>query len=235
MPPPPSCYHLLVGVIAHPQNFDGQALGNSSREYERAVIAFSLSHQLRWRRSIVRKFVPDERQYYRDLLQWSSDHFMLYPYHLGDMMAVEMRTPPFLYYTEILARMITNERSYDSLPNFSAADGVNLLGVGRNQYIDIMNQSKTRGLFRRRVNPRSLLPARARVPSHLAYWWTVAVAYVSREDVQHCSPAEHALVDSLIDRCATACGVLDRTLVESTYTCFHGRGGGLTASVGCTR
>ena len=32
--------------------------------------------------------------------------------------------------------------SYDALPNFTAADCLRLLGIGRNQYIDLMNQCR---------------------------------------------------------------------------------------------
>ena len=56
-----------------------------------------------------------------------------------------------------------NERSYDSLPNFTAADcrlinnnniiiiimislGLRLLGIGRNQYIDLMNTGRTKSV-----------------------------------------------------------------------------------------
>ena len=39
-----------------------------------------------------------------------------------------------------LQEMINSEKSYDSLPNFTAADAMRLLGIGRNQYIDLMNQ-----------------------------------------------------------------------------------------------
>lgn len=41
--------------------------------------------------------------------------------------------------------MINAEKSYDSLPNFTAADAMRLLGIGRNQYIDLMNQVYGRG------------------------------------------------------------------------------------------
>lgn len=38
--------------------------------------------------------------------------------------------------------MLNAEKSYDSLPNFTAADAMRLLGIGRNQYIDLMNQNR---------------------------------------------------------------------------------------------
>lgn len=40
----------------------------------------------------------------------------------------------------VLQDMIVAEKSYDSLPNFTAADAMRLLGIGRNQYIELMNQ-----------------------------------------------------------------------------------------------
>lgn len=55
---------------------------------------------------------------------------------------------------------VRSEKSYDSLPNFSAGDCLNCLGIGRNQYIEIINQSKSKGSFfnRSRKDPRQLLP-----------------------------------------------------------------------------
>lgn len=37
--------------------------------------------------------------------------------------------------------------------------GLQLMGVGRNEYIELMNRSKTgKGIFRKRVAPKFLLP-----------------------------------------------------------------------------
>lgn len=36
------------------------------------------------------------------------------------------------------------EKSYDILPNFTAADVNRFLGIGRNQYIDIMNKVRSK-------------------------------------------------------------------------------------------
>ena len=48
----------------------------------------------------------------------------LYPYHLSDVMVLKLNTTPFTYYYDILSDMLKNDRSYDSLPNFTAADCV---------------------------------------------------------------------------------------------------------------
>lgn len=44
----------------------------------------------------------DERKYYEDLLKYSRDHLMLYPYHLSDIMVKGLRVTPFSYYTGIM-------------------------------------------------------------------------------------------------------------------------------------
>ncbi|RZR93702.1 hypothetical protein BHM03_00022300 [Ensete ventricosum] len=36
------------------------------------------------------------------------------------------------------------EQPYDSIPNFSAADALRLTGIGRNEYIDIMNKCRSK-------------------------------------------------------------------------------------------
>ena len=53
------------------------------------------------------------------------------------------------------------EKSYDSLPNFTAIDAMHILGIGRNQYIDLVNQNRTnRKFFRRTKTVREILPSK---------------------------------------------------------------------------
>lgn len=47
----------------------------------------------------------------------------LYPYHLADVVVLGLRTTPFAYYYQIFTNIMCLEKSYDSLPNFTAADG----------------------------------------------------------------------------------------------------------------
>jgi hypothetical protein len=140
-------------------------------------------------------------------------------------MVLGLKTTSFTYYYNIFTDMLKSDKSYDSLPNFSAADGeslnlslviecafvshsgVRLLGIGRNQYIDLMNQSRSKvvlnlctsqaqglGLFRKRVNPRQLLPAKAISPTNMSFWWEVHLGFVSEEDIKvsSSSRASHA-------------------------------------------
>lgn len=76
------------------------------------------------------------------------------------------------------------EKSYDSLPNFTAADGVRLLGIGRNQYIDLMNQSRSsRRLFRRNKNVRELLPTHP-VNFHIEPWFLIIDGCILETDIR---------------------------------------------------
>ena len=64
----------------------------------------------------------DEKRYYEDLLQYSQEHLMLYPYHLSDVIVKGLRVTPFIYYINMMSDIMSQEKSYDSLPNFTAAD-----------------------------------------------------------------------------------------------------------------
>lgn len=47
---------------------------------------------------------------------------MLYPYHLSDVMVKGLRITPFAYYISVMMDIMQQEKSYDALPNFTAAD-----------------------------------------------------------------------------------------------------------------
>ncbi len=79
---------------------------------------------------------------------------------------------------------MTAEKSYDSLPNFTAADCLRLLGIGRNQYIDLMNQNRSnKKLFRRAKPIRDILPARP-VDIPIEPWYLLCAGSVLEDDVK---------------------------------------------------
>ena len=92
-----------------------------------------------------------------------------------------LRITPFQYYVSMFEIIMGLEKSYDCLPNFTAADGLRLLGIGRNQYIDLMNKSRSKtkfggfstSLFRRGY--RDLLPHRPVSNITILPWWVVQV------------------------------------------------------------
>lgn len=193
------------------------SFGNSHREWEKAVLEYNIKNQKRWKGSVVRQVMKDEKKYYEELIEHSRTHLMLYPYHLSDVMVKGLRITPFTYYTKMMETIMEQERSYDSLPNFTAADGLRLLGIGRNQYIDMMNQSRSRRFFRRR--PVSMfLPMQPKALTIFEPYWVIHVGLVTEDDVRYCNHEEKLLIDKLIDSGGSMIGLLDKSHVVSLYS-----------------
>ncbi|KAG5264528.1 hypothetical protein AALO_G00255230 [Alosa alosa] len=193
-----------------------QSLGNSQREYEKHVLLYSIRNQLRFRNNLVRHVKKDERKYYEELLKYSRDHLMLYPYHLSDIMVKGLRVTPFSYYIGIMEDIMNCEKSYDSLPNFTAADCLRLMGIGRNQYIDLMNQCRSSKKFFRRKTARDLLPAKP-VEITVEPWWVVQTGYITEDDIRICSTAEKKAIDKMIDSGPQLAGSMEYNVVLSLY------------------
>ena len=107
----------------------------------------------------VQRIRKDESKYYEDLLEFGWKSLLLFPYHLSDVIITGLGVTPFHYYINMLDNQMAQEKSYDSLPNFTAADCLRLIGIGRNQYIDLMNSCRSNrrfGLFKK--SARELLP-----------------------------------------------------------------------------
>ncbi|KAK7508153.1 hypothetical protein BaRGS_00000392 [Batillaria attramentaria] len=194
-----------------------QSLGNSSREYDKAIVSFSVKNQLRFKGNLVKTVRKDERRYYEDLMQYSREHLMLYPYHLSDVIVKGLRNTPFMYYINMMQDIMMQEKSYDSLPNFTAADCLRLLGIGRNQYIDLMNQCRSSKKFFRRRPVRELLPAQPVEDVQIEPWWIVNIGYVTEDDVKLCNTAEKKTIDSIIDTGPLLAGEIDRAIIHSLY------------------
>ncbi|KAL3998049.1 FAM91 C-terminus family protein [Acanthocheilonema viteae] len=189
-------------------------LGNSQREYDKLVLEYSIKNQLRYKVKYVKK---NEETYYDILLKYSETHLMLYPYHLSNIVVRELRMTPFSYYINIMANLMNAEKSYDSLPNFTAADAMRLLGIGRNQYIDLMNQNRcNRKIFRKSKSLRELLPAKP-VAINIEPWWLLAPGSILESDVKLLNRDEKDLLDMLIDEGAQLVGTLDAKLVQKLY------------------
>ena len=71
---------------------------------------------------LVRLIRKDERKYYEELIVYSRKSLMLFPYHLADVVVRILNVTPFQYYVGMLEYLMDQEKSYDSLPNFTAAD-----------------------------------------------------------------------------------------------------------------
>ncbi|XP_064876182.1 protein FAM91A1 isoform X2 [Oncorhynchus nerka] len=108
------------------------------------------------------------------------------------------------------------EKSYDSLPNFTAADCLRLLGIGRNQYIDLMNQCRSSKKFFRRKTARDLLPSKP-IEISVEAWWVAQTGYITEDDIRICSVAERKAIDKMIDSGPQLAGSMEYNVVLSLY------------------
>lgn len=198
----------------------------SSQEYDKKILNYSIENQLRYRGNLVRFVVNDEYEYYRNLLKHSRAHLMLFPYHLSDFVITGMRITPFQYYLSTMTQIIEQEKSYDTLPNFTAADCLRLLGIGRNQYIAIMNELRSTYRkflgFTTKRSARSLLPNKPDENVPIEPWWFVNAGYITEDDVRSMvTTSERSIIDQLVSpdglsNQILACN-LDEAQVRSLY------------------
>ncbi|CAB3408071.1 unnamed protein product [Caenorhabditis bovis] len=192
-------------------------LGNSSKEYEKRVFDYSIRNQLRYKGNLVRHVKKSEELYYELLMRFSESHLMLFPYHLSDIVVSGLRISPFSYYINILSEMLNQEKSYDSLPNFTAADAMRLLGIGRNQYIELMNQTRSnRKFLRRNKTAKELLPQKP-AKINIEPWWKACAGAVLESDIKILSEEEKEVIDMLLDSGPTESGTLPHTVVTTLF------------------
>uniref|UniRef100_A0A2I3H388 Protein FAM91A1 n=1 Tax=Nomascus leucogenys TaxID=61853 RepID=A0A2I3H388_NOMLE len=147
-------------------------LGNSQRQYEKQVVLYSICNQLGYRNNLVKHVKKDGRRHYKEPLKYSRDHLTL--------------ITPFSYYTGIMEDIMNSEKSYDSL----------LLGIGRNQYIDLMNQCRSSKKFSRRKTACDLLPIKP-VEIAIEVWWVVQAGYITEDDIKICTLPEKCAIDKI--------------------------------------
>ena len=70
----------------------------------------------------VQRLRKDENKYYEDLLEFGWKNLLLFPYHLSDIIIKKLSVTPFHYYINMLDSQMAQEKSYDSLPNFTAGN-----------------------------------------------------------------------------------------------------------------
>lgn len=142
----------------------------------------------------------------------------MFPYHLSDVVTKGLRITPFNFYVEVLAHLLKLDKSYDTLPNFTAADILRVLGIGRNEYLFILSEMKTKNTSKlfRKPNPYQFLP---KFPSNITIdeWWRVEVGLILEIDIKYVNDKERAVIDDLIDFGSQTAGTIDYNVVHSLY------------------
>ena len=114
----------------------------------------------------------------------------IFPYHLGEYICRILRVSPFKYYTNILADTMKDDKPYDSIPNFTASDALRVTGIGRNQYIAVMQQAKSKLMWRMNKGlVRDLLPQMP-IPPNPEKWWRVCVVNLGEVEYRTLSACE---------------------------------------------
>ncbi|VAH18345.1 unnamed protein product [Triticum turgidum subsp. durum] len=198
-----------------------QAAVVSKDEWHRRIVDYCIRKRLPWNNCFARK-VCKEGEYYEDLLHYLRRNLALYPYHLADYICRVMRISAFKYYCDVLFEAMKNEQPYDSIPNFSAADALRITGVGRNEFIDIMNKCKSKKIMWKlsKSIAKELLPAQ---PADLAIepWWGVRFVNFTLEEFKKLSEEETIAIDKICKEEVNSYVLFDPEVIN----CLYRRGG----------
>ncbi|GJP75424.1 hypothetical protein CLOP_g5870 [Closterium sp. NIES-67] len=159
--------------------------------YLQRMMAYSLRMQRPWQAQVLAP-ICSEHDYYLDLLSILHHNQDVFPYHLSAYICGVLRISPFRFYRDMLVDAMAQERSYDSLPNITAADVVREMGVGRNQYLHTMLAARSTLMWRlsRKQQLRDCLPQQPVPDGALQPWWGVCAVAVQPDDLQGLSPDE---------------------------------------------
>ncbi|KAJ9545469.1 hypothetical protein OSB04_025176 [Centaurea solstitialis] len=201
-----------------------QSTLNSKDEWHRRfgnlryrITEHCIKKRLPWNTSFVRK-VCREGEYYEDMMRYLRRNLALFPYHLADYVCRVMRISPFRYYCDMIFDVMKNEQPYDSIPNFSAADALRLTGIGRNEFIDIMNKCRSKKIMWK-LN-KSI--AKEALPTHpvdfaIEPWWGVCLVNFTLEEFKKLSEEETATIDKICKEEANAFVLFDPLVIKGLY------------------
>lgn len=194
-----------------------QSTLNSKDEWHRRITEHCIKKRLQWNTSFVRK-VCREAEYYEDMMRYLRRNLALFPYHLADYVCRVMRISPFRYYCDMIFEVMKNEQPYDSIPNFSAADALRLTGIGRNEFIDIMNKCRSKKIMWK-LN-KSI--AKESLPTHpvdfaIEPWWGVCLVNFTLEEFKKLSEEESATIDKICKEEANAFILFDPVVIKGLY------------------
>ncbi|KAJ6248120.1 protein fam91a1 [Anaeramoeba flamelloides] len=195
----------------------------SEQQFLKLLKDLCFKKQLKFPQSL-KKHYSDVKNYYRDLLEYSKRGRQLFPYHLTDLIQLTRKTP-FNYYTEMVIDVLKEYLSYDSLPNFTANDIVRLLGVGRNQYIQLLESLKKKnnviGSFFSNQRKKILkkLPKQPLSPSSdLLPWFLVSKIPILEVDYSRISEKEKKCYNYIEKKGPIEAGILPYKIIHKLYS-----------------
>lgn len=184
----------------------------TQNEYHHRTLLFHIMRDYAYHRlpDFVRASVT-EASYYHTMVPYRIEQLQVYPYALLQSVLFYTQVTPLQYYQRIIAELLKAERSYDRLPNFTAVDILRLLGIGRNQYLNLVKEA--RGRVRWNVDRSfvtELLPAQFLPSVDLEPFSLVVPVRLPAEPVRklcHAHPDDFILYTFLEGKGATRAGM----------------------------
>ncbi|XP_042004954.1 protein FAM91A1-like isoform X1 [Salvia splendens] len=194
-----------------------QSTLNSKEEWHRRIVDHCVKKRLLWNTCFARK-VCKEGEYYEEMMRYLRRNLALFPYHLAEYICRVMRVSPFKYYCDILFEVMKNEQPYDSIPNFSAADALRITGIGRNEFIDIMNKCRSKKIMWKlnKSIAKELLPTEP-VDFVIEPWWGVSLVNFTLEEFKKLSEEETATIDKICKEEANSFILFDPVIIKGLY------------------
>lgn len=118
----------------------------------------------------------------------------------------------------MIFEVMKNEQPYDSIPNFSAADALRLTGIGRNEFIDIMNKCRSKKIMWKlnKSIAKELLPAQP-VEFPIEPWWGVYLVNFTLEEFKRLTEEETATIDKICKEEANSFFLFDPDIVRGLH------------------
>lgn len=194
-----------------------QATLSTKEEWHRRTIEHCIKKRLQWNTCFARK-ICKESEYYEDMMQYLRRSLALFPYHLAEYVCRVMRISPFRYYCDMIFEVMKNEQPYDSIPNFSAADALRLTGIGRNEFIDIMNKCRSKKIMWKlnKSIAKEMLPTQP-VDFAIEPWWGVCLVNFTLEEFKKLSEEETATIDKVCKEEGNSFMAFDPDIVKGLY------------------
>ncbi|KAK6940194.1 FAM91, N-terminal domain [Dillenia turbinata] len=194
-----------------------QATLTSKEEWHRSVIEHCIKKRLQWNTCFARK-VCKESEYYEEMMRYLRKNLALFPYHLAEYVCRVMRISPFRYYCDMIFEVMKNEQPYDSIPNFSAADALRLTGIGRNEFIDIMNKCRSKKIMWKlnKSIAKELLPTQP-VDFAIESWWGICLVNFTLEEFKKLSEEEMVTIDKVCKEEGNSFILFDPETVKGLY------------------
>eukprot|EP00899_Mesostigma_viride_P024567 jgi/Mesvir1/5295/Mv15395-RA.1 len=169
----------------------------TKEEWKVKAKAVLVRHGGEWSESFG-KHVCGEMEYYEELLKHMRACYRVFPYHLAHYIVRVMRITPFRYYSDMLLDHMRNELSYDAIPNFTAADIVRVVGIGRNEFIALMNKCKSKLMWKfNKAIAKDALPLEPVTPI-MEPWWRVSFVNVGVDEYKKMTPEELSVVEQVM-------------------------------------